>query len=444
MTEFSLESFVGVYQVKISLLGTHSMANKIRDILPPEEFIPTPQEMEKPQIEEQEEKKEELPKKIKVNWVWILVLLFLIIAAVTGFKILKVEVKIWPERETVEVRTNITLDTGVKEPDFENEIIPGYFFETEETISETFSSSGETLKRTEGIIRLYNEYTTKSENWLAGTRFVSSEGKLFKSKNRILVPGAEIKDGKMTASYVDVLVEAAEPGEEYNIGPSHFSIIAYKGTPKYTKYYGESFEAMKGGGDSFKVTAQDIENAQSSLIDKVKDKAITALESKITDEFIFLEDVLDTEIIEISSLAQEGDILEKFNSRVTIKVITIVFKKEQVKNFAKEFISSGIPASAKKLLYEKSLNIDYTPQVVNFESGKVIVALNLSVIVYPDIDLQSLKKELSGKSLTEAESLLGQQAEFRGEVKPWPFWAFWVKSMPEDLNKIEIEYPIID
>lgn len=418
------------------------MTNKIRDILPPEEFIPVSQEMEESQIEEQEEKKEELPKKIKVNWVWILVLLSLIIAAVTGFKISKVEVKIWPEKEIVYFKTNITLNTGVETPDFENEIIPGYFFETEETISEVFSSSGEALERTEGIIRLYNEYTTKSENWLAGTRFVSSEGKLFKSKDGILVPGAEIKDGKMTASYVDVLVEAAEPGEEYNIGPSNFSIIAYKGTPKYTKYYGESFESMKGGGDSFKVTAQDIENAQDSLIDKVEDKAITALESKITDEFIFLEDVLDTEIIEISSLAQEGDVLEKFTSRATIRVTTIVFKKEQVRNFAKEFISSKIPAE--KLLYEESLSINYTPQVVNFESGKVIVALNLSVTTYPDIDLQFLKKELSGKSLIEAESLLEQQPEFRGEVNPWPFWAFWVKSVPENLDKIEIEYPIID
>lgn len=418
------------------------MTNKIRDILPPEEFIPVSQEMEKHQIEEQEEKKEELPKKIKINWVWILVLLSLIIAVVTGFKISKVEVRIWPEKEIVYFKTNITLNTGVETPDFENEIIPGYFFETEETISEVFSSSGEALERTEGIIRLYNEYTTKSENWLAGTRFVSSEGKLFKSKDGILVPGAEIKDGKMTASYVDVPVEAAEPGEEYNIGPSHFSIVAYKGTPKYTKYYGESFESMKGGGDSFKVTAQDIENAQDSLIDKVEDKAITALESKITDEFIFLEDVLDTEIIEISSLAQEGDVLEKFTSRATIRVTTIVFKKEQVRNFAKEFISSKIPAE--KLLYEESLSINYTPQVVNFESGKVIVVLNLSVTTYPDIDLQFLKKELSGKSLIEAESLLEQQPEFRGEVKPWPFWAFWVKSVPENLDKIEIEYPIID
>ena len=365
------------------------MTNKIRDILPPEEFVPVPQEMEEQQIEELEEK-EKLPKKIKVNWAWLLVLLFLIIVAVIGFKMPKAEVKIWPEKETVYFKTNITLDTGLKASDFENEIIPGYFFETEETISETFSSSGEALEKAEGIIRLYNEYTTKSENWLAGTRFVSSEGKLFKSKDGILVPGAEIKNGKMTANYVDVLVEAAEPGEEYNIGPSHFSIIAYKGTPKYTKYYGESFEAMKRGGDSFKVTVQDIENAQSSLIDKVKDKAITVLESKVTDEFIFLEDVLDTEVIDIFSLAQEGDVLEEFDLRVTVKATTIVFEKEQVKNFAKEFISSRIPAE--KLLYEESLSINYTPQVVNLESGKVIVALDLSVINYPDIYLQFLKK----------------------------------------------------
>lgn len=416
------------------------MANKIRDILPPEESISFPPQKEKPQVEEQEEKKEEPAREIKVNWSWVFVLLFFIIAALIGFKISKAEIKIWPETETVFFKTTITLDTEVKTVDFENEIIPGYFFETEETLSETFSSSGQTLKKAEGIIRLYNEYTTKSETWLAGTRFMSSEGRLFKSKDEILVPGAEIKNGKMIASYVDVPVEAAEAGEEYNIGPSHFSIVAYKGTAKYTKYYGESFEIMKEGGSSFEVTAQDIKKAEESLTDKVKEKGLTALESKIRDEFVFLEDVSETEIIEIFSLAKEGDALEEFNCRAKAKVTTIVFKKEDIKNFVKDFIRSRTPPE--KLLYENSLDINYTPQVVNLESGKVIVALNFSVKIYPDIDLQILRKELSEKSLTEAESLLERQSEFINvEVKLWPFW---VRSVPEDFNKIEVQYPIID
>ena len=416
------------------------MENKIRDILPPEESIPSPPQREKPEIKEQEEKKEGSSKEIKINWVWVLAILFLIIAAVIGFKISKAEIKIWPETETKYFKTTITLDTGAKAVDFENEVIPGYFFETEETISESFSSSGQTLKKAEGIIRLYNEYSTKSEEWLAGTRFMSSEGNLFKSKDEILVPGAEIKDGKITASYIDVLVEAAEPGEEYNIGPSSFSIVAYKGTPKYTKYYGESFEAMKSGGSSFEVTAQDIEKAEESLIDKVKEKATAALGSKIRDEFVFLEDVSNIEITEILSLAEEGDTLKEFNSKATAKVTTIVFKKEDIKNFLTDFIRSETPIE--KLPYEDSLNVDYTPQAVNLESGKVSVALNFSVKIYPDIDLQILRRELSEKSLTEAQSLLERQPEFiNTEVKLWPFW---VKTIPEDLNKVEIQYPIID
>ncbi|XOA42910.1 MAG: hypothetical protein ACKKMO_00315 [Candidatus Nealsonbacteria bacterium] len=411
------------------------MTRKIWDILPPEEPSSS-LKMEKPLVEE----KEELPKKIKINWVWFLIPLSLIIAVIVGFQLSKVEIKIWPETKTDFSKTNLTIDTEVEKPDFENKTIPGQFLKIEESISDSFLSSGRTLKKAEGIIRLYNAYSTKSENWLAETRFVSSEGKLYKSKDKIAVPGAEIENGKIIPKYVDVPVIAAEAGENYNIGHSHFSIFVFRGTPRYTKFYGESFEEIKGGGDSPQITTEDIENAKESVSKKAKTKAVTSLENKVTDEFVFLDDILETEIKDIFSLAKEGDEVERFNSGATVEATTIIFKKEEVQNFVKEFIFSE--THEEKLLYEESLKIDYTPQIVDFESGKVVLSLSFSIKMYPDINLQLLKESLVGKSLIETKIFLEKQSEFINiEIR---FWPFWVKSVPEDLNKIEIKYPIID
>lgn len=422
------------------------MDDKIWDIVPPK--TPSPSSKgEEPKVEykrtNEEEERERLPKETKVNFGWVLILLFLILAFVVGFKMSKAEIKIWPETETIFLKKEITVDTKIQNSDFKNETIPGQLLTIEESLLESFTSSGKTQKEAEGVIRLYNEYTTKSETWREGTRFVSSEGKLFKSKDNIAVPGADIEGGKLAPNYVDVPVIAAEAGEDYNIGPSNFSIFVYRGTEKYTKYYGKSLESMKGGGDSTQVTAEDISDAQEIITEKAKAKAIASLKAKVANEFVFLDDILETEVTDIFSLAKEGDEVEKFNCRAVVKATTIVFKRAQVYSLVKSFISSKTPEG--RLVYEKSLKIDYTPRVVDFESERTVISLSFSVKIYPEIDLQLLKKSLIGKSLEETKIFLERQSEFTDTKKPEiKFWPFWVKSVPQDLNKIEIEYPLID
>ncbi len=421
------------------------MPRKIQDILPPKTH--TPQKKPKFSIKKEVKKKEkpiELLKKgrsekeIDKKWLFIPALFVLVI--IIGSRMSKAEIDIKPVTEVLNFETEIEIDTALQDPIFENKALPGYVFNIEETVSETFTATGKTLKKAEGVIRLYNAYTTKSEEWLEGTRFVSSEGKLFKSKDKISVPGAEIKDGKLVPKYVDVPVIAAEPGEEYNIGPSHFSIFVFRGTPRYTKFYGESFEPMRGGGEAPKVTEEDLEKAEESLIEKAKVQAERSLKEKIGEDFIFLNDVTESEIVEKSSEAKAGNETDKFNFQVKAKATTICLKKEHAEAFAEDFILSRLPAN--RLFYKKSLKIDYTPQVVDFDSGRVLVSLLISGRIYPDIDLQALKKTLVGRSAEETKVFLENQTEFsETRVKLQPFW---VKRVPKNLDKIQINYPVID
>ncbi|XOB40438.1 MAG: hypothetical protein ACKKMR_00245 [Candidatus Nealsonbacteria bacterium] len=410
------------------------MRKKILDILPKEPSVPSC-EIKEPLVRDKE-----LPTKSNKKGLWFLILLLLILTVMFGFKISRAEIKIWPDTETTVLETELSIDTSIQYLDFKNKVIPGQVFEVEESISRIFSSSGKTLKKAEGVIRLYNAYTTKSEIWLKGTRFVSAEGKLFKSKDRIYVPGAEIKDGKIIPRYIDVPVIAAEFGEDYNIGPSHFSIFVYRGTPRYTKFYGESLESMKGGGESPQVTAEDLTEAEEILTEEAKAKSVRSLREKVGDEFIFLTDISKTEITEKISLAKAGDEMSGFTFKVETKAIALIFKKQEIERFTRDFIVSRLPEQ--KLLYTESLKIDYTPQLVDWESGKVNLSLKLSCKIYPKTDLQALKRGLMGKTLSETKIFLENQPEFIStEIK---FWPFWVKSIPKDLDKIEIKYPIID
>jgi hypothetical protein len=414
------------------------MPKKIFDILPPEP--PTILREEKRPLPERRFKLPKIfEKKLKIWWgVLLFVLIFLFLLS---FKFSKAEIKIWPEVETRNFRMKITIDKEIKSSDFKNNILPGKIFEVEKTVSEEFPASGKILKKAEGIIRLYNAYSTEAENWREGTRFVSADGKLFKSKDKIAVPGAQIKNGKIAPSFVDVPVIAAEGGADYNIGPSKFSIVAFRGTPRYTKFYGESSETMTGGGEAPQVKKEDLENAEKILTEKAKIESEKALEAKIPTEFLFLKEIFETKILKKFSLAQIGAEIEKFNFQVRANCTTISFLKEDINNFAKEYISSQIPEDKK--LFDESLKIEYSPEKpFSFESGKTTLSLNFSAKIYSEIDLDSLKKGLAGKSLAETKTFLENQPDIlRTEVR---FFPFWQRNVPKDIKKIEIQYPLID
>ena len=419
------------------------MPKKIIDILPPKEL------RKKEEVLEEVFKKEKPRFKFKITFpkfplrkgLVLLALFVLGFVFLLSFRFSKAEIKIWPEAETRNFRTKITVDKTAENPDFKNNILPGKIFEVEKTVSEEFLASGKILKKAEGIIRLYNNFSSQNENWLAGTRFVSADGKLFKSKDKIAVPGTQIKNGKMIPSFVDVPVIAAEGGPDYNIGPSKFSIVAFRGTPRYTKFYGESSEPMKGGGEVPQVKKEDLENAEKILTERAKPEIEKDLEAKIPTEFLFSKENFETKILEKFSSAKEGTEIEKFNFQVKTKSVTISFLKEDINNFAKEYIRAQIPEDKK--LFAESLKIKYSPEKpFSSESGKTTLSLNFSTKIYSVVDLDSFKKGLAGKSLAETKIFLENQPDIlRTEVR---FSPFWIKNVPTTIKRIEIQYPIVD
>ena len=416
------------------------MAQKVIDIFPPKKI-----KEHHPSPFKEEIRREGKPISLKgkkgnflKKGLVFLSIFFIFIFIVFHFFLARAEIKIWPKTETFNTDEKITVDGKSDQLDLLSKVIPGKVFDVEKTISEEFSSTGKLSKKAEGVIRLYNAYSAQSEIWQTGTRFVSNEGKLFLAKNKINVPGAQIKDGKITPSFVDVPVVAAQGGSDYNIGPSNFSIFIYRGTPRYTKFYGESFKAMKGGGETYQVTKEDLEKAENILLEKAKIEAEAALKNKIPEGFTFSDKAVETKILEKSSSVEAGTESEKFNFQVKAKSTTISFKTKDIEDFALLFIAPQVPEGKK--FYRESLRIEYLSETLNLESERAILSLKISGKIYPEVDLNSLRKALTAKSLTEAGALLENQTEITHyEIKLSPPW---LKRIPDKLEKIKIELRI--
>ncbi len=409
------------------------MPKKILDILPPKEKKLT---FSKKGIQS----KIAWPKIFPGKKLLVLLFFFFILFLSLYFKTPKVKIKIWPKTEVITFQLKVQVDKDAQNLDFEKKILPAKVFEVEKTFSEEFPATGKVQKYAQGKIRLYNSFTTQEEVWREKTRFVSKEGKLFLSKNKIVVPGAKIKDGKIIPSFVDVEVIAAEPGPDYNIGPTTFSVVAFRGTPRYDKYYGESKEPMVGGGEAFQVKKSDLENAERLLEEKVRKEMEQTINNEIPSDFLFLPETLEIKILDKSPLAKEGQEVEKFLFQMKAKAMALAFKKENLENFLFEYIQQQVPEDQE--VFKESLKMTRSLEKIEFPLSKAILSIDGSIQIYPKLDLLSLKKALAGKHLSEAKKFFEQQPEIlRIEISPLPFWR---KTIPKEEEKIEVEYPIID
>lgn len=367
----------------------------------------------------------------------IFLFLFLVGILVLSFNFSKAEVRVWPKVEKADFGDKIIVSSYTQEINFLKKEIPGKIFEFEKEIEKSFPATGKALKKAEGVIRLYNSFTTKNETWKAQTRFVSSEGKVFLSKEKIEVPGAKIENGKIVPSFVDVPVVAAEGGNEYNIGPSKFAIPAFKGTERYFKYYGESFQPMKGGGEVTVVSSKDLEEGLKKLEEWVVKENPEEILGEIPENFFIPKEGVFVEILEKSFDKKEGAEADQFSIKAKLKIKVLGIERRILKSFLEREFYSKLKG---KILFSKE-KIDASLGTRDFQGGKFLLNLNVSTFVSQSLDVEKIKKEIAGKSLKEAIESLKKENIEKAKIKIFPFWSFQV---PENLEKIDVVVQGVD
>jgi len=420
------------------------MPKKFFDIIPPEKTNYSPVSLGEKKLKKKDvfslrsKKKEKGSRRIFLKGLFFLLILLILVGGFGFIFFSKVKIEIWPETDILNLEEMINVDLSAEELNFETRTISGEFFSEQKSASQSFSASGKTLKeeKAAGVIRVYNAYSTSSQALLPHTRFVSTDGKLFRSIKKEVISGGKYKEGKFVPGFTDIEVQAAEPGGDYNIGPSTFSIPGFVGTAKYTDFYGESFEPMTGGfkGEVSQVTQEDLERAEEVLVEKVKKESKDFLRTVTPEDFILLNEAISQEIVETNSSAEVGDRAESFDFQVKIRSNGIGFRKSDIESIARNLISLNI--SEGKVIYEESLKIDYLLESADLDSGKISLNLKIRTKVYSDINLVELKNALMGKSQEETKLFLENLPQIvKIEIKSWPFLK---RKIPEDINKVEL------
>ena len=367
------------------------------------------------------------------------VFILFILIGLAGFSFFsKVKVEIWPKKNNLSFKQTITIDLKSENVDFDNNIIKGQLLDNEQFLSQEFSASGKMIKeeKAKGVITVYNAYST-SPRILIPSRFVSSDGKLFWSTEKTMLPGFSYEKGKLVPGEKDIEVEAAESGEEYNIEPTTFALPALAGTGLYTKIYAKSFSSMSGGfkGEIAQIIQSDLDRAQAALTEKLKQASLEFFKTKSSNNLILLNEAVSHNILDINSSQKVGAGAESFNLEAKIKSRAIVFEKSDVESLVRNRINLDIEKDQK--IQEENLEINYFLKEIDLDSGKLVLDLEIKSVVYQTIDLNELKKALLGRSINEAKLFLNNLSELnRVELKSW----FFLRRIPDDMDRLELKF----
>jgi hypothetical protein len=414
---------------------------KIFDIVPPKEaerikavILPSSQ------TEERREKKEEkkrrflfsgdrFPKK-GIGFFAVVVFMFLLVFGVYS-RFREARVAIHPVLEQWNLQEEIVASPIFSDIDISAKTIPGFLIESQKELSQQFQATGKTTKeaKAQGVIRVYNKYQLP-QVLVANTRFLSDGGKLFRSKSRIVVPAG---------GFQDVPVEAAEPGESFNIGPSTFSIPGLAGTPRYTMVYGESKAPMTGGSlsETSEVTEDDIQKAKDSLSATLLQEGKKDLLAKIQEkggDMVLLEGAFSQELEGPESLVNKGAQVAYFQVKGNVHSKALVIQRKTLEEFWKQASVWQLPEG--KVVAPNTLKIEFSLKSIDWEQKRLTIQSSASVSVYTKLDLENFRDRLRGMSPKQGrEFLKGFPAIEKADVKIWPLP---IGNIPTDTNKVKM------
>lgn len=340
------------------------------------------------------------------------------------------------------VSTDVKLDifvkalTNISELNPDEYKIPAQIFEKPIEISKTIASTGEKEinEKATGRIKVYNSFSSEQQTLVKTTRFISEDGKLFRTTETVIVPGAKVEEGKIIPNFAYINVEAAEAGEEYNIGPSTFSIPGFKGTPKYLAFYGKSEDSMSGGKIARVkiVSADDYQKSIDQFKKELNEAASSSLAQVVPEGFIIPGSAYEIGKPEISSSHQVGDETDNFSVTGKIAVKTFAIRKGDVMTLMKKDFEGRFPDAA---LLEDG-DVSYAVKSKYFGDGVLEMNSSLAGKAVAKIDANDVREKIKGKDEVEVRRILSSYTGI--EEAKVTFWPFWVSSIPDGTGRIEV------
>lgn len=370
---------------------------------------------------------------------FLLILVILAIILIPGFAIgfLLDGAQITVEPRVREPNVNGTF-TAYREPRNEELSYEVMTLEAEGERQVPASGQEEVQEQASGQITIYNTLDT-SERLIKNTRFKSPSGLIFRITESVVVPAASGD----TPGSVQATVFADQPGEEYNIGPSDFTVPGYE-EGGYTELFdaitARSAAAMTGGFDgvTFVVENDALAEAKESIHAELREALTERVEGERPAGFVMLDGSTSFSYESQPSVeAGEGMVTLKEKALLHVPLF-------EADAFAAQLAGATVPGyegDPVRVNDLAALTFAYTASSTAATDIRTIESFDFTLAGKPLIvwsyDADALKRDLAGAAKTALPTVLGgYPAIERAEAVIRPFWK---RSFPNDPSEIEIE-----
>ncbi len=347
----------------------------------------------------------------------------------------KAKITIKGDTQVKNIDTVVIADTAATSLDEKNKIVPSTQKEVKKTEAVKVPTTGQVNKgnKASGKVTLRN--CTKSDNDVtipAGSG-VSANGLTYITQTSVTLDPSQFSGGGTCKSpTTDVSVIAQNPGEQYNIDKTNYTVA---GNPAVNA----SGSAMSGGTNQIVkvVTANDIQTAKSKVSDK---KAASSEELKailVAAGYVPILPSIET----TASPAEPSPGIDTEASEVsvsqTITYTMIGIKKDDLHKLIsnKAVSEAGIDTNKQVILDDGLAKAVYA--LGNKNGTRTEVNLKTTVVAGPDIDQDDIKKLVAGLKRGKAEQAIRNRPSIKDvKIDTSPFWNFTVPNNQKKINVI--------
>lgn len=385
------------------------------------------------------------PRRIFKKTLFSLAVLLVLIGGywLAGTYFSRAEVKIHFNQIPWEFSGSIAASKNAAKIDLVSKTIPAEVFGDKRNLTQLFPASGKAVvqQKATGKIRIYNAYSSERQTLVATTRFQTSDGKIFRLDSQVLVPGAQIVNGRITPSSVEAYITADKTGPEYNIGPIDKLVIpGFKSTPKFQGFYGSIEGTTSGGynGERAVPTDADISTAQARMTDILKSSLENNLVSGQAKDYKILGGASSVSVTHLT-VKKETDDKGQFSVFGEAQSQAVGFREEDLKSLLDNLASIDFAKNNISNTSFRSLSLQYDQPQVNYVQGQIRFNLAAKGTRATDFSSDQLKKDLMGKIASVGQGVIMRLPGLaEANLYLYPRWFFFHQQIPTNPARINI------
>lgn len=306
----------------------------------------------------------------------------------------------------------------------------------EESKTVAASGSEQVQDFASGSVTIYNNHDANTLRLIKNTRFETPDGKVFRIKNSIVVPGKTAAGpGTITTT-----VYADQPGESYNVGPvDRFTLPGLKTSSPdmFANVYAKSLTAMTGGlvGERPIVAESDLTSARTALHESLTAEAQKQAAAQITNNDFSFPQLMKIEFVsDAPKKGADGSVSVTEHAMVSVPVFSHTDFARTIALATSASGGEGIVRIPDTSAFTLTLHQDEVPA----DSSAIVFSLSGSATLVWDVDAAALAKDLAGTSK--------QQTTFNNVTSSYPgigeadalVRPLWRSTFPENPDDIKI------